>query len=71
MEKLKEETHDKIKRYSIKHEDLVSILAIVDEAIKLVETELLPYLYKYKELCSNPLPESRVREEYIRSLFLK
>ena len=71
MEKLKEEMHGKTKRYSIRQEDLVSILDIVDEVEKLVETELIPYLYKYVELYRNPQPESRVREEYIRSLFLK
>ena len=71
MEKPKEEMHDKRRRYSIKQEDLVSILDIVDEVEKIVETELLPYLYKYIELCSNPRPESRVREEDIRFLLLK
>jgi len=72
MEKFKEEMHDKRKRNSMKLEDLIIILdAHVDEAKKLVETELLPYLCKYIELCSNPRPESRVREEDIRFLLLK
>jgi hypothetical protein len=56
----------------MKLEDLVIILdAHVDEAKKLVETELLPSLCKYIELCSNPRPESRVREEDIPFLLLK
>ena len=62
MEKPKDEMHDKGKRRSLKLEDLAFILdAHVDEAKKLVEMELIPYLYKYTELCSNPRPESRFR----------
>lgn len=50
----------------MKLEDLVIILeAHVDEAKKLVDTELLPYLCKYIELYSNPRPESLVRKEDI------
>ena len=56
----------------MKLEDLVIILdAHVDEAKTLVEAELIPYVYKYTELCSNPRPESRVREEDIPFLLLK
>ncbi len=56
----------------MKLEDLVIILdAHVDEAKKLIEMELLPYLYKYIELCSNPRPETRVREEDIPFLLLR
>ncbi len=66
MEKHKDEMHDNGKRYSLRVEDLATILeAHVDEAIKLVEEELLPYIYKYTELCGNPRPESRLREEDI------
>ena len=62
MEKPKDEMHDKGKKHSLKLEDLAFILgAHVDEAKKLVEAELIPYLYKYTELCSNPRPESRFR----------
>ncbi len=58
MEKHKDEMHDKGKRYSLKLEELASILdAHVDEARTLVEAELLPYVYKYIQLCSNPGPE--------------
>jgi len=72
MEKPKDEMHDKGKRHSLKLEDLSFILdAHVDEAKRVVETELLPYLYKYIELCSNPRPESRVRRDDVRFLFLK
>ena len=52
--------------------DLVFLLDVyVDEAKKLVETELIPYVYKYTELCSNPRSELRVREEDIPFLFRK
>ena len=72
MEKPKDEIHNKGKRYLLKLEDLAFILdAHVDEAKKLVETELLPSLCKYIELCSNPRPESRVREEDIPFLLLR
>ena len=72
MEKPKDEIHNKGKRYLLKLEDLAFILdAHVDEAKKLVEMELLPYLYKYIELCSDPRPESRVRRDDVRFLFLK
>ncbi len=72
MEKLKDEIHDKGNGHLLKLEDVVSILdVLVDEAKSVVEAELLPDLYKYIELCSNPRPESRVREEDIRFLLLK
>jgi len=72
MEKPKDEVHDKGKRNHLKLEDLAFILVDhLDEPKQLVEMESLPYLYKYIELCSNPRPESRVREEDIRFLLLK
>jgi len=72
MEKPKDEVHDKRKRNSMKLDYIVSTFdAHVDEAKTLVEAELLPYVYKYTELCSNRRPESRVREEDVRFLLLK
>jgi len=72
MEKPEDGTHTKGKRILSSLEDLVFILDThVDEAIKLVETELVPYLSQYIELCSKPQPESRVREEDIPFLFPK
>ena len=72
MEKHKDEMNDKGKRYFLKLEELASILdAHVDEARTLVEAELLPYVYKYIQLCSNPGPESRFRREDVRFLLLK
>ena len=72
MEKPKDELHDKRKRNSMKLDYIVSTFdAHVDEAKTLVEAELLPYVYKYTELCSNPRPESRFREEDFRFLLLK
>ena len=56
----------------MKLEDLVNIVnSHVEEAEKLVETELLPLLCEYIELCSTPRSESRVREEDIPFLFPK
>ena len=64
MEQPEDKMDDKGKGYSLKLEGLATILdAHVDEARMLVEEELLPYVYKYTELCSNPRPESRFREE--------
>jgi hypothetical protein len=72
MEKPKDEMHSKGKRHLLKLEDLAFILdAHVDEAKRVVETELLSYLYKYTELCSNPRPESRGRRDDVRFLSLK
>ena len=72
MEKLKDKMHDKGKEHLLKLEDVVSILdALVDEAKVLVKMELIPYIYKYRELCSNPRPESRFREENFRFLLPK
>jgi hypothetical protein len=72
MEKPKDEVHDKRKRNSMKLDYIVSTFDThVDEAKTLVEAELLPYVYKYTELCSNPRPESRFREEDFRFLLLK
>ena len=72
MEKPKDEVHDKRKRNSMKLDYIVSTFdAHVDEAKTLVEAELLPYIYKYTELCSNPRPESRFREEDFRFLLIK
>ena len=56
----------------MKLEDLVNIVnSQVEEAEKLVETELLPLLCEYIELCSKPQPDSRVREEDVPFLFPK
>ena len=72
MEKPKDEMDDEEKRYKLELEYVVSTFdAHVDEAKTLVEAELLPYVYKYTELCSNPRPESRFREEDFRFLLLK
>ena len=72
MEKPEDGTYTEGKRYLSSLEDLVFILDThVDEAIKLVETELVPYLSQYIEYCSNPRPESRVKEEDIPFLLLK
>ena len=72
MEKHKDEMDDEEKRYKLEFEYLVSTFdAHVDEAKTLVEAELVPYVYKYTELCSNPRPESRFREEDVRFLLLK
>jgi hypothetical protein len=72
MEKHKDEIHDEGKRYKLELEYIVSTFdAHVDEAKTLVEAELLPYVYKYTELCSNPRPESRFREEDFYFLLLK
>ena len=72
MEKLKDEMHEKGKEHLLKLEDVVSILdALVDEAKVLVKMELIPNIYKYIELCSNPQPESRFREEDFRFLLPK
>ena len=71
MEKPEDEIHTEGKRYLSGLEDLVFILDThVDEAITLIETELFPYLCKYIELCSDPQPESRVREADIPFLTL-
>jgi hypothetical protein len=72
MEKSKDEMHDEGERNQLKLEDLVFIFVDhVDDPKKLVEMELLPYAYKYTELCSNPRPESRGRRDDVRLLFLK
>ena len=72
MEQPKYEMDAKGKRYKLELGYIVSTFdAHVDEARTLVEAELLPYVYKYTELCSNPRPESRVREEDSRFLLLK
>jgi hypothetical protein len=72
MEKPKDEMDDEEKRYKLKFEYLVSTFdAHVDEVKTLVEAELIPYVYKYTELCSNPRPESRFREEDFRFLLIK
>ena len=72
MEQPKYEMDAKGKRYKLELEYIVSTFdAHVDEAKTLVEAELLPYVYKYTELCSNPRPESRFREEDFRFLLLK
>ena len=72
IEKPIEEMDDEVKRYKLELEYLVSTFdAHVDEAKQLVETELIPYVYKYTELCSNPRPESRFREEDFRFLLPK
>ena len=72
IEKPKDEMDDEEKRYKLKFEYLVSTFdAHVDEAKTLVEADLIPYVYKYTELCSNPRPESRFREEDFRFLLIK
>ena len=72
IEKPRDEMDDEEKEYKLELEYLVSTFdAHVDEAKTLVETELIPYVYKYTELCSNRRPESRVREEDVRFLLLK
>jgi hypothetical protein len=72
IEKHKDEMHDKGERNQLKLEDLVFIFVDhVDDHKKLGEMEVLPYSYKYTALYSNPRPESRVREEDIRFLFIK
>ncbi len=72
MEKIKDEMHNKGKEHLLKLEDVVSVLDdLVDEAKRVVAMELLPHLHKYTELCSNPQPETRVREDDIRFLLLK
>ena len=72
MEKHKDEMHDRGKRYKLELEYVISTFdAHVDEARTLVEAELLPYVYKYIQLCSNPGPESRFRREDVRFLLLK
>jgi len=72
MEQPKYEMDAKGKRYKLELEYIVSTFdAHVDEARTLVEAELLPYVYKYTELCSNPRPESRFRREDFRFLLLK
>ncbi len=69
MEKIKDKMHDKGKEHSLKLEDVVNVLdALVDEARVLVKMELVPNIYKYRELGSNPLPDSRFREEDVRFL---
>ena len=69
MEKHKDGMHDKRRNYFLKLEELAGIIdAHVDEARTLVEAELLPQVYKYTKLCSNPKPESRLRREDIRFL---
>ena len=56
----------------MKLEDLVFILDThVDKAKKLVETELLPSLCKYIQLCSDPRPDTRVTKEDIPFLLLE
>jgi hypothetical protein len=72
MQQPKYEMDDEGKRCFLKLEELASILDVhVDEARTLVEVELLPYVYKYIQLCSNPRPESRFRREDVRFLSLK
>ncbi len=72
MEKPKDEMKDEEKRYKLKFEYVISTFdAHIDEAKTLVEAELIPYVYKYTELCSNPRPESRFRREDVRFLLLK
>ena len=72
MEQLDDEMYDKRPKYLLKLEELASVLGVhVNEAITLVETELLPYSYKYILLCKNSAPESRVREEDIRFMLPK
>jgi len=72
IKKSKDEMDDEEKRYKLELEYVVSTFdAHVDEAKTLVEAELIPYVYKYTELCSNPRPESRFREEDFRFLLLK
>ena len=72
MEKLKDEIHDKGNGHLLKLEEVVSILdALVDEAKMLVGMELIPYVYKYRELCSKPQPESRFCEGDFRFLLPK
>ena len=72
MEKHKDEMDDEEKRYKLEFEYLVSTFdAHVDKAKTLVGAELVPYVYKYTELCSNPRPESRFRREDVRFLLLK
>ena len=72
MEKPKDVKDDKGKRHKLELGYIVSTFdAHVDEAKTLVEAELLPYVYKYTELCSNPRPESRFREEDFRFPLLK
>lgn len=73
MQQPKYEMDDEGKRYFLKLEELASILdAHVDEARTLSEADLLlPYVYKYIQLCNNPGPESRFRREDVRLLLLK
>lgn len=72
MEQLDDEMYDKRPRYLLKLEELASVLNVhVNEAITLVETELLPYLYEYILQCKNSAPESRVRYEDFRFLLPK
>ena len=69
MEKIKDEIQDKGKDHSLKLEDVVNILdALVDEAEELVKMELVPYIYKYRELDLNPQPELQFRKENFRFL---
>jgi hypothetical protein len=71
MEKPKAHMHDKKERNSMNLEDLVSAAdALVVEAKKLIETELLPYLDKYIELGSEPRPELPVPSHDFRFLVL-
>jgi len=71
MEKPKDDVRDEKERNSMKLEDLViTTNALVVEARKLVEMELLPYLHKYIELGSDPRPESLVRSHDSRFLVL-
>ncbi len=72
MEKFKDEMHDKGNGHFMNLDELTGILdAHVDEARKLVEAELVPYVYKYTRLCNSPRPESRFRREDVRFLPLK
>jgi hypothetical protein len=67
--KPKDEMNDDERRCKLEAEYIVSTFdAHADEAKAMGEMELIPYVYRYTELCSNPRPESRVREEDIRFL---
>ena len=72
MEKTKEEIDEEARRYNLKLGYLVSTFDThVDEAKQLIRTGLLPYVYEYTDLCSNPRPESRVRYEDFRFILPK
>jgi hypothetical protein len=72
MEHPKYEKDNKSKRYKLEMEELASIVdAHVDEAIKLIESELLSYVHKHILLRNISISDTRVQLEDFRTLLPK